>query len=411
MINCKNLNIFNKKKKVLIKPVFYILSAIAVSHFFNDLIQSLLLSIYPILQKNFRLNFGQVGYITLTYQLTASLLQPIIGFYIDKYPQPYSLLIGMSFMFLGLLLLSFAKVFLLVLIAAALVGTGSSIFHPESARVASMASGGKYGLAQSLLQVGGNFGSAFGPLFAAIIIVPYGIKNILWFTLIAIISMIILFNVGKWYKEKHYNNIIKKIANNKLDLSIKRIIYSMTILFLLLFSKYFYLTSISSYYTFFLIHKFGVSVQNAQMHLFMFLFSITLGSMVGGPLGDKFSRKYVILISIFGATPFTIILPYVSLTWIGFLSMIIGFIMASAFSSILIYSQELIPGKFGTISGILFGCAFAISGLGAAALGYIADFTSINYVYKICSFLPLIGIFAIFLPQTFLNYNYKFIKK
>ncbi|XZR52887.1 MAG: MFS transporter [Enterobacteriaceae bacterium] len=383
------------------KPVLYILSAIAVSHFFNDLIQSLLLSIYPILQKNFRLNFSQIGYITLTYQFTASLLQPIIGFYIDKHPQPYSLLIGMSFMFLGLFILSVANVFYLVLIAAALVGTGSSIFHPESARVASMASGGRYGLAQSLLQVGGNFGSAFGPLLAAVIIVPYGVRNILWFNLIALISMFILFNVGNWYKKKHYKSIKRNIAKNKFNFSIKSVFYSMLILFLLLFSKYFYLTSISSYYTFFLIHKFGVSVQNAQMHLFMFLFSITLGSMVGGPLGDKFGRKYIILTSIFGAAPFTIILPYASLTWIGILTMIIGFIMASAFSSILIYSQELVPGKFGTISGILFGCAFAISGLGAATLGYIADYTNINFVYRICSFLPLIGILATLLPNIF----------
>ncbi|WMC19724.1 MAG: MFS transporter [Enterobacteriaceae bacterium PC38] len=394
--------IINKKKKI-IKPVFYILCAIAISHFFNDIIQSLLLSIYPILQKNFRLSFRQVGFITLTYQLTASLLQPIIGFYIDKYPQPFSLLIGMSFMFFGLLILSIANVFYLVLVAAALVGTGSSIFHPESARVASMASGGKYGLAQSLLQVGGNLGSAFGPLLAAIIIIPYGVKNVIWFNFIALISMIILFRVGKWYKKKHYKSIIKNITKNKFNFSIKKIFFPMLILFFLLFSKYFYLTSISSYYTFYIINKFGISVQNAQMHLFMFLSSITLGSMIGGPIGDKFGRKYVILTSIFGAAPFTIILPYTSLNWIGILTMIIGFIMASAFSSILIYSQELIPGKFGTISGILFGCAFAISGLGALILGYIADSTNINFVYKICSFLPLIGIFAIFLPNKFTN--------
>ncbi|XZR53247.1 MAG: MFS transporter [Enterobacteriaceae bacterium] len=399
MIKYIKKKIFIKNKVTIIKPVFYILGAIAVSHFFNDIIQSLLLSIYPILQKNFRLSFRQIGSITLTYQLTASLLQPIIGFYIDKYPQPFSLLIGMGFMFLGLLLLSFANTFYLILIVAALVGTGSSIFHPESARVASMASGGRYGLAQSLLQVGGNFGSAFGPLLAAIIIVPYGIKYIIWFNLIALISMIILFKVGKWYKEKHYKSIIKKISKSKFKFSYKKILYSMLILFLLLFSKYFYLISISSYYTFFLINKFGISVQNAQMHLFLFLFSITLGSMIGGPLGDKIGRKYIILTSIFGAAPFTIILPYVSLTWIGILTMVIGFIMASAFSSILIYSQELIPGKFGTVSGILFGCAFAISGLGAVILGYIADSSSINFVYKICSFLPLIGIFAVFLPD------------
>ncbi|BFI91171.1 MFS transporter [Enterobacterales bacterium endosymbiont of Anomoneura mori] len=398
MIKNKTFNTFKHKKNILIKPIFYILGAIALSHFFNDLIQSLLLSIYPILQRNFRLSFSQIGFITFTYQLTASLLQPVIGFFIDKYPQPFSLLIGMTFMLSGIILLSIANSFIFILIAAALVGTGSSIFHPESARVASMASGGKHGLAQSLLQVGGNLGSAFGPLLAAVIIVPYGTKNVLWFSLIALLSMFILYKVGSWYKNKHYKSIKEYIAKNKFKYSIKQIFIPIVILILLLFSKYFYLSSISSYYTFYLIHKFGISVQNAQMHLFMFLFSITLGSIIGGPLGDKFGRRYIILFSIFGATPFTLLLPYISLTWISIFTIFIGFIMASAFSSILIYSQELIPGKFGTISGILFGCAFAISGLGAALLGHIADSTSVNFIYKICSYLPFLGFLTLFLP-------------
>lgn len=379
---------------------FSILGAISVSHLLNDMIQSLILAIYPILQADFNLSFVQIGMITLTYQLTASLLQPLIGYYTDKYPQPYSLPIGMGFTLSGLLLLSVANTFPLVLLAAALVGTGSSVFHPESSRVARMASGGRHGLAQSLFQVGGNFGSSLGPLLAALIIAPYGKGNIAWFTLAALLAIVVLLQVSKWYQQQHRAAQSRpKAASTVKPLPKRTVAFSLTILLVLIFSKYFYLTSISSYYTFYLIHKFGVSVQNAQIHLFAFLFAVAAGTIIGGPLGDKFGRKYVIWASILGAAPFTLALPYVSLAWTGVLTVIIGLILASAFSAILVYAQELIPGKVGMVSGLFFGFAFGMGGLGAAVLGYVADLTSIELVYKICAFLPLIGIITALLPN------------
>ncbi|HGM6832064.1 TPA: MFS transporter [Serratia marcescens] len=379
---------------------FSILGAISVSHLLNDMIQSLILAIYPILQADFHLSFVQIGMITLTYQLTASLLQPLIGYYTDKHPQPYSLPIGMGFTLSGLLLLSVASTFPLVLLAAALVGTGSSVFHPESSRVARMASGGRHGLAQSLFQVGGNFGSSLGPLLAALIIAPYGKGNVAWFTLAVLLAIVVLLQVSKWYQHQHRATKGQPKSPSTLKPLPKRtVVYSLGILLVLIFSKYFYLASISSYYTFYLIHKFGVSVQNAQIHLFAFLFAVAAGTIIGGPLGDKIGRKYVIWGSILGAAPFTLVLPYASLYWTGILTVIIGVILASAFSAILVYAQELIPGKVGMVSGLFFGFAFGMGGLGAAVLGYVADLTSIELVYQICAFLPLIGIITALLPN------------
>ncbi|AJK17197.1 putative membrane efflux protein [Yersinia pseudotuberculosis] len=379
---------------------FSILGAISVSHLLNDMIQSLILAIYPLLQAEFSLSFAQIGLITLTYQLTASLLQPLIGLYTDKHPQPYSLPIGMGFTLSGILLLAVATTFPVVLLAAALVGTGSSVFHPESSRVARMASGGRHGLAQSVFQVGGNFGSALGPLLAAIIIAPYGKGNVGWFSLAALLAIVVLLQVSKWYKLQQrasYGKVLKTSSAKTLPKN--KIISTLAILMVLIFSKYFYLTSISSYYTFYLIHKFGVSVQSAQIHLFVFLFAVAAGTIIGGPLGDKIGRKYVIWGSILGVAPFTLALPYASLYWTGILTVFIGVILASAFSAILVYAQELIPGKVGMVSGLFFGFAFGMGGIGAAVLGYVADLTSIELVYQICAFLPLLGIFTALLPN------------
>lgn len=386
------------------KPVnrtsFSILGAISVSHLLNDMIQSLILAIYPILRGEFSLNFAQIGLITLTYQLTASMLQPLIGMYTDKHPKPYSLPIGMGFTLAGLLLLSVAPSFEIVLIAAALVGTGSSIFHPESSRVARMASGGRHGLAQSVFQVGGNFGSSLGPLLAAAIIAPYGKANIAWFSLAALLAIVVLLQVSKWYQQQTRQSKGKPKSHGNVKVLPRRtVVVSLSILLVLIFSKYFYLTSISSYYTFYLIHKFGVSVQSAQIHLFAFLFAVAAGTIIGGPLGDKIGRKYVIWGSILGVAPFTLALPYASLYWTGVLTVIIGVILASAFSAILVYAQELIPGKVGMVSGLFFGFAFGMGGLGAAVLGYVADLTSIDLVYQICAFLPLLGILTALLPN------------
>lgn len=387
------------KESLLKKTVFPILGAISVSHLLNDMIQSLILAIYPILQGEFHLSFIQIGMITLTYQITASLLQPLIGAYTDKHPQPYSLPIGMGFTLSGLLLLSYASSFPVILISAALVGTGSSVFHPESSRVARMASGGRHGLAQSVFQVGGNLGSSLGPLLAALIIAPYGKENVAWFSLAALLAIVVLLQVSKWYQTQN------RIAKNKPTVTIinplpkRTIVLSLSVLLILIFSKYFYLTSISSYYTFYLIQKFGLSIQNAQIHLFAFLFAVAAGTIVGGPVGDKIGRKYVIWGSILGVAPFALFLPYASLAATGVLTVIIGFILASAFSAILVYAQELIPGKVGMISGLFFGLAFGMGGLGAAILGYVADQTSLEYVYHICAYLPLLGICTALLPN------------
>ncbi|MBW7983778.1 MFS transporter [Enterobacillus tribolii] len=385
--------------KAVPKTAFSILGAISVSHLLNDMIQSLILAIYPILRGEFNLSFAQIGLITLTYQMTASMLQPLIGLYTDKHPKPYSLPIGMGFTLSGLLLLSVAGSFGMVLLAAALVGTGSSVFHPESSRVARMASGGRHGLAQSLFQVGGNFGSSLGPLLAAAVIAPYGQGNIAWFSLAALLAIVVLLQVSKWYGQQNRQSKGKSVASVVRPLPRNKVVFSISILLILIFSKYFYLASISSYYTFYLIHKFGVSVQNAQLHLFAFLFAVAAGTIIGGPLGDKIGRKYVIWGSILGVAPFTLALPYASLYWTGILTVIIGIILASAFSAILVYAQELIPGKVGMVSGLFFGFSFGMGGLGAAVLGYVADQTSIELVYQICAFLPLLGILTALLPN------------
>ena len=381
------------------RTAFGILGAISFSHLLNDMIQSLILAIYPLLQSEFSLSFMQIGLITLTFQMTSSLFQPLIGYYTDKHPLPWSLPVGMGFTLSGLMLLAFAGSFITVLAAAVLVGTGSSVFHPESSRVARMASGGRHGLAQSIFQVGGNLGSSLGPLLAAVIIAPYGQGHVAWFGLAALLAIIVLLQISHWYAAQH------RITRNRPQMmqvspfSHNRVIMAIAILLLLIFSKYFYMASISSYYTFYLIDKFGLSVQNAQIHLFAFLFAVAAGTIVGGPVGDKIGRKYVIWGSILGVTPFTLILPYVSLYWTGILTVIIGFILASAFSAILVYAQELLPGRIGLVSGLFFGFAFGMGGLGAALLGVLADHTSIELVYKICAFLPLLGVMTIFLPD------------
>ena len=379
---------------------FRILGAISFSHLLNDMIQSLIVAIYPILKSGFNLSFAQVGLITLTYQLTASLLQPAVGMFTDKKPMPYSLPVGMGFTLCGLLLLATAPNFAVLLVAAALVGTGSSVFHPESSRVARMASGGRHGLAQSLFQVGGNAGASLGPLLAAWIIVPHGRGSVAWFSLAALLAMVVLMQVSRWYRDHHAERGKPKARQvSMVSLTRSQIGASLFILGVLIFSKYFYLASISSYYTFYLIHKFGVSVPNAQTHLFVFLFAVAAGSLIGGPVGDRIGRKWVIWASILGVAPFTLLLPHVDLFWTGVLTVIIGLILSSAFSAILVYAQELIPGRVGMISGLFFGLAFGMGGIGAAVLGQIADARGIEYVYGLCAYLPLIGIITAFLPN------------
>lgn len=379
---------------------FGILGAISLSHLLNDMIQSLILAIYPLLQNEFSLSFVQIGLITLAFQLASSLLQPVVGYLTDKYPMPWSLPVGMCFTLCGLVLLALAGSFYTVLLAAVLVGTGSSVFHPESSRVARMASGGRHGLAQSLFQVGGNFGSSLGPLLAAILIAPYGKGNVAWFVLAALLAIIVLIQISRWYAQQQRTAKQRPKVHITSTLPRNKVILAVCVLLLLIFSKYFYLASISSYFTFYLMDKFGLSVQSAQLHLFAFLFAVAAGTVIGGPVGDKIGRKYVIWGSILGVAPFTLLLPWVSLFWTGVLVMIIGFILASAFSAILMYAQELLPGRIGVVSGLFFGFAFGMGGLGAAVLGIVADHTSIELVYKICAYLPLIGIITIFLPDN-----------
>jgi MFS transporter, FSR family, fosmidomycin resistance protein len=385
----------------LTSTVYPILLMISFSHMLNDTIQSLIPSIYPLVKTNFHLNFAQIGLITLTFQLAASLLQPLVGLYTDHRPQPFSLAVSMGFTMLGLLLMSRAGSFHFLLFSVALIGIGSSIFHPEASKVAYMASGGKRGLAQSIFQVGGNAGSSLGPLLAALVIVPLGQTSIGWFSLLALSAMSVLFFVGRWYK----TNLGTLTQKNKLSqsggpvFSRAKIIFSISILIVLIFSKYFYLASMVSYFTFYLIEKFHVSVQHAQVFLFIFLFSVAAGTLLGGPLGDRFGRKYVIWFSILGVAPFTLLLPHANLLGTALLSVFIGLILASAFSAILVYAQELLPGKIGMISGLFFGFAFGMGGLGSALLGMLADRKGIIYVYQACAFLPLIGLLTAFLPN------------
>ncbi len=382
--------------------LFRVLAAISFCHLLNDMVQSLLPSIYPILKSSFHLDFVHLGLLTLTYQIVASMLQPLVGQFTDKRPMPYALPTGMTFTLFGLLLLAVAPTFDWLIIASCLVGVGSAIFHPESSRIARMASGGKHGFAQSFFQVGGNSGSAIGPLLAAFIVLPQGQKGMAWFSIPAIVGIAVLYRVGRWYKARQAETAGRKRAeehHSHVNLSKGRVVGAIGILVALIFSKYFYLASLSSYYTFYLIQRFQVSVQTSQIMLFVFLAAVAAGTLIGGSAGDRYGRKLVIWISILGVLPFTLILPYASLFWTGILSVIIGFVIASAFSAILVYAQELLPGRVGMISGLFFGVAFGMGGIGAAVLGKMADITGIITVYHLCAYLPAIGLLTGFLPD------------
>jgi MFS transporter, FSR family, fosmidomycin resistance protein len=380
------------------RTAYAILASISVCHLLNDMMQSLLPAIYPILKSSFGLDFAQIGLIALANQLTASLLQPVVGMYTDRRPRPYSLVAGMSFTVTGLLLLAITDTFGILLVAAALVGVGSSVFHPESSRIARLASGGQHGFAQSFFQTGGNIGSSIGPLLAAFIVLPHGQGSIAWFSLAAFVAIAILWQVGRWYAHQTVTSA-KRFATPHHSLTRRQVWLALAVLLALVFSKYVYLSSLSSYYTFFLIHKFQLSVRSAQLYLFVFLGAVAVGTFVGGPVGDRIGRKYVIWGSILGVLPFSLALPYANAFWTGVLSVAIGLILASAFSAILVYAQELVPGRVGLVSGLFFGFAFGIGGIGAAALGEVADRTSIDVVYHVCSFLPLIGLLAALLPD------------
>jgi FSR family fosmidomycin resistance protein-like MFS transporter len=381
---------------------FAVLAAISFSHLLNDTIQSLLPAIYPLLKASFALSFRQVGLMSLALMMTASLLQPLVGLYTDRRPAPYALVVGMAFSLVGLLLLSVAATFPMLLVAAALMGIGSSIFHPESSRVARMASGGRHGLAQSLFQVGGNVGSSFGPLLAAFLVVPRGQASIGWCSLLALVAIMVLWRIGGWsriHRSATAGAAHRSLSYHRGQLSPRRVAWSLTILAALIFSKYFYLASLTSYYTFYLISRFHVSIRTAQIDLFVFLGAVAAGTILGGPIGDRFGRKKVIWGSIFGVFPFALWLPYANLFWTAILSVLIGLILASAFSAIVVYAQELVPGRVGLISGVFFGFAFGMGGLGAAVLGQLADVIGIESVYHVCAFLPLIGVLAAFLPN------------
>jgi FSR family fosmidomycin resistance protein-like MFS transporter len=363
--------------------------------------QALILALYPILKGEFQLSFTQIGLITLTFQLTASFFQPLVGLYADKHPTPYALPMGMGSTLCGLLLLAFAPNFGAVLVAAAFVGIGSAVFHPESSRVARMASGGRHGFAQSMFQVGGNTGSAIGPLIAALVIAPYGQRSIAWFALAALLGIFLLLKVSGWYAANRVSPAATRGVKREVSQYSRRVVLgAIAVLLILIFSKYFYIAGLSSFYTFYLIEKFGLSVQSAQMHLFLFLLASALGTLVGGPVGDRIGRKPVIWASILGIAPFTLALPYVDLFWTTTLTIVIGFMLSSAFSAILVYAQELMPGKVGMVSGLFFGFAFGMGGLGAAVLGILADHTSIDFVYRAIAWLPLLGVVAILLPRS-----------
>ena len=384
------------------KTIYRVLIAVSFCHLLNDTMQSLIPSIYPILKSSFHLNFGQIGLLTLTFQMTASILQPFIGHFTDRKPLPYSLPIGMVFTLAGLVLLAVAPSFPLLLAAASLVGMGSAVFHPESSRVARLASGGRHGLAQSVFQVGGNSGSAIGPLLAAFVVLPHGQRGVAWFSLVALLAIVVLLRVSGWYKA-HLGQMRKQPSRpteQQTGLSGARVSTAIAVLIALVFSKFFYLASFTSYYTFYLITRFHLGVRSSQIHLFAFLGAVAAGTLIGGPIGDRIGRKTVIWCSILGVLPLTLLLPYANLFWTGVLTVIVGLVLASAFPAILVYAQELVPGRVGMISGLFFGFAFGMGGIGAAILGRIADATSILFVYKICAWLPAIGLLAGFLPNT-----------
>ena len=381
---------------------FRVLLALGLSHLLNDTLQSVITAVYPLLKESMALSFVQIGFITLVYQISASVFQPLVGFYLDKKPNPWFLPIGMSFTLIGLVVLAFSGTLHQVLFSVFLVGIGSSILHPEASRLTSLASGGKRGLAQSVFQVGGNMGSSLGPLLAALCIAPYGQRNIVFFALLALCAIIVMIPICRWYKRK-----LKALRLNKdgmktevmSPLSRKKTIFSLSVLLILIFSKYVYLASITSYYTFFLIEKFDVTVRDSQFFLFAFLFASALGILLGGPVGDKVGRKYVIWAFILGAAPFSLIMPHANLLWTCILSILIGLILSSAFSAILVYAQELLPSKLGLISGLFFGLAFGIAGIASAVLGGLADKFGIEYVYQLCAYMPLLGLIAWFLPD------------
>jgi FSR family fosmidomycin resistance protein-like MFS transporter len=380
-------------------PAYIVLGGISFSHFLNDTMQSLIPSVYPIFKESYALDFAQIGLITLAFQFTASLLQPVVGHFTDKKAQPFSLAVGMGSTFFGLLLLSVAHRYGVILIAAALVGLGSAVFHPESARIARLASGGRYGFAQSVFQVGGNLGTSMGPLLAALIVVPFGQPSIAWFSSIAFLAIVILWRIGYWYRPQIAARKFAAIEPHPDAPDSRRVKLALAVLVALLFSKQLYVSSLSSYYIFFLIDKFSVSTQAAQLYLFLFLAANAVGVFFGGPLGDRFGRKYVIWFSILGALPFTLALPHAGLYTSAVLTVVIGLIISSATSSIIVFAQELMPHRFGMISGVFFGVAFGIGGLGAAVLGEVADHTGIAFVYQVCAFLPAIGLLAVFLPK------------
>jgi FSR family fosmidomycin resistance protein-like MFS transporter len=380
-----------------------VLAGISVSHLLNDTVQSLIPAIYPMLKAAFALSFAQVGLMTLTQQLTASVLQPLVGLYTDRRPMPYSLVVGMAFSLVGLLLLARAPTFAAILFAALLMGIGSAVFHPESSRVARMASGGRHGLAQSVFQVGGNIGSSFGPLLGAFLVLPRGQSSIAWCALLALIAMAVLWKIGGWHRvwrQQALERHAESLSHARVHVSPRRVGWSLAILGALIFSKYFYLASLNSYYTFYLIDRFQVSVRTAQIDLFIFLAAVAAGTILGGPIGDRIGRKLVIWGSILGVLPFTLLLPYANLFWTPVLTVIIGLILASAFSAIVVFAQELVPGRVGLISGVFFGFAFGMGGLGAAVLGQMADVIGIEAVYRLCAFLPAIGLLAAFLPDV-----------
>lgn len=390
-----------KTSRVAEGTAFGILVSLSLSHCLNDALQSIVSAVYPLIKDNLSLTFTQIGLITLVYQMAASVFQPFVGMYLDKRPNPWVLPIGMGMTLAGSFTLAFASTILLVMIAVFMVGIGSSILHPEASRLTSLASGGKRGMAQSIFQVGGNFGGAIGPLFAALLIAPFGQRNILLSCILALMAMVTMIPICRWYKEK-----LKAMKQNpgkeifgQLPLSKGLTIFSISILLVLIFSKYIYMASLSSYYTFYLIEKFGVTVQHSQFFLFVFLFATAVGTLIGGPVGDKVGRKYVIWASILGTAPFSLIMPHADLWWTCILSFIIGLILSSAFPAILVYAQELLPYKLGLISGLFFGFSFGIAGIGSAVLGKLADVHSIEYVYNICAFMPLLGLVTYFLPD------------
>jgi MFS transporter, FSR family, fosmidomycin resistance protein len=380
---------------------FSVILALSFSHFLNDMMQSLVPALYPMLKSGYGLSFAQIGLITLIMQLTSSLLQPAVGLVSDHRPQPYSLAVGMGATLAGLLLLANAATYPMLILAAALVGSGSAVFHPEASRVARMASGGRHGLAQSLFQVGGNIGSSLGPILAALIVIPKGQGSVAWFSAVALLAMSVLFGVGNWYRRERATPLRSnsRHSTERHHLPGRKIAWSVAILLALVFSKSFYTSSLNSYYTFYLISKFHLSLESAQIYLFAFLAAVAAGTLIGGPVGDRIGRKSVLWVSILGVLPFTLVLPYANLFWTGILTVVIGLILASASSAIIVYALELVPGKVGTVAGLFFGLSFGMAGVGAAALGRLADATSIDYVYQICAFLPLIGLFTVLLPD------------